>query len=54
MLNRLFLCVVPAPIIGKLHSTVNAALQSPAVTEQLLAQGAEPIVNTPDELSKFL
>lgn len=44
----------PAPIVGKLHSTVKAALQSPAVTEQLAAQGAEPIANTPDELKRFL
>jgi len=44
----------PAPIVGKLHSTVKAALQSPAVTEQLAAQGAEPIASTPDELKRFL
>ena len=44
----------PAPIVGKLHSTAKAALQSPAVTEQLAAQGAEPIANTPDELKRFL
>ena len=44
----------PAPIVAKLHSTAKAALQSPAVTEQLAAQGAEPIANTPEELRRFL
>jgi tripartite-type tricarboxylate transporter receptor subunit TctC len=44
----------PAPIVARLHSTAKTALQSPAVTEQLAAQGAEPIANTPDELRRFL
>jgi tripartite-type tricarboxylate transporter receptor subunit TctC len=44
----------PVPIVGKLHSTVKAVLQSPTVTEQLAAQGAEAIASTPDELKRFL
>ena len=44
----------PAPIVGRLHGTAKAALQSPAVTESLAAQGAEAIANTPDELRRFL
>jgi tripartite-type tricarboxylate transporter receptor subunit TctC len=44
----------PPPVVAKLHGAVKQALQSPAVTEQLLAQGAETIVNTPDELKQFL
>ena len=44
----------PSHIIGKLHRVTAQTLQSPAVTEQLLAQGAEPIASTPDELRRFL
>ena len=41
-------------IISTLHRVATQTLRSAAVTEQLLAQGAEPIANTPDELRQFL
>ena len=41
-------------IIQKLHAATVQALRSPAVTDQLVAQGAEPIGNNPDELRTFL
>ena len=41
-------------IIKTLHAATVQALRSPAVTEQLVAQGAEPIGNSPDELRAFL
>ena len=41
-------------IIKRLHAATIQALRSPAVTEQLVAQGAEPIGNSPDELRAFL
>ena len=41
-------------IIKKLHAATVQALRSPAVTDQLVAQGAEPIGNSPDELRAFL
>lgn len=41
-------------IVNALHRVATQTLRSPAVTEQLLAQGAEPIANTPDELRQFL
>jgi tripartite-type tricarboxylate transporter receptor subunit TctC len=44
----------PSAIIKKLYDAAVHVLRSPAVTEQLLAQGAEPIANTPDELRQFL
>lgn len=44
----------PADIIRRIHASATRALRSPAVTEQLLAQGAEPIASRPDELEKFL
>ena len=44
----------PAPIISTLHRVATQALKTPAVIEQLAAQGGEPIANTPDELRQFL
>jgi tripartite-type tricarboxylate transporter receptor subunit TctC len=44
----------PPAIISKLHDVATKALRSPAVAEQLLAHGAEPIANTPEELRQFL
>ncbi|MBI3937706.1 MAG: tripartite tricarboxylate transporter substrate binding protein [Betaproteobacteria bacterium] len=41
-------------IIKKLHGATVQALRSPAVTGQLVAQGAEPIANSPEELRTFL
>ncbi|MEO8442079.1 MAG: tripartite tricarboxylate transporter substrate binding protein [Betaproteobacteria bacterium] len=44
----------PPMIINKLHDAATQALRSPAIAEPLLAQGAEPIGNTPEELRQFL
>jgi tripartite-type tricarboxylate transporter receptor subunit TctC len=44
----------PAPIVMKVHSAAMRALRSSAVTEQLLAQGAEPVASTPDQLRLFM
>ena len=44
----------PPAIIYRLHAAATRALRSPALTEPLLAQGADPIGNTPDELRQFL
>lgn len=44
----------PQRVNNTLHRVATQTLRSPAVTEQLLAQGAEPIANTPDELRQFL
>ena len=44
----------PSAIISTLHGTATQVLRSPAVTEQLLAQGAEPIASTPEEMRVFL
>jgi tripartite-type tricarboxylate transporter receptor subunit TctC len=41
-------------IVNKLHAATVQALRTPAVIEQLVAQGAEPIANKPDELRAFL
>ena len=44
----------PPAIIKQLHAATVQALRSPAVADQLVAQGAEPIANSPDELRAFL
>ena len=44
----------PAPIISLLHTQTVNAIKSSNVTAQLLAQGAEPVGNSPRELDAFL
>ena len=44
----------PRPVISKLHDEMVRVVKSPAVTEQLLAQGAEPVGNTPQELDAYI
>ncbi len=44
----------PRSIINRLHAQTVAAVRSPGMAEQLLAQGAEPIGNSPQELDAFL
>ena len=44
----------PQTIVSRLHAAAVQSLRSPAMTEQLMAQGAEPIANRPDELRAFL
>ena len=44
----------PPAIITTVHRGATQALKVPAVVEQLAAQGAEPIGNTPDELRQFM
>ncbi len=44
----------PPAIIRRLHAETINVLKLPGVTEQLLAQGADPIGNSPQELAKFL
>ena len=44
----------PQPIIKRVHAETVRALKSPEVRGQLLAQGAEPIGGSPQELRKFV
>ena len=44
----------PPAIIKRVHAETTRILKLPEVTEQLLAQGADPIGNSPQELEKFL
>jgi tripartite-type tricarboxylate transporter receptor subunit TctC len=44
----------PPAIIRRLHDETVKVLKTPEVTDQLLAQGADPIGNSPAELQKFV
>ncbi len=44
----------PAHIVKTLSTTLNQILQEPEVKAQLLGQGLEPIITTPEEFSKFI
>lgn len=43
----------PQPVIDKLNAAFNATLKDPDVRERLIAQGAEPLGGTPDDLRKY-
>jgi tripartite-type tricarboxylate transporter receptor subunit TctC len=42
---------VPKPILKKMHAEIVKALNIPSVRDTILAQGLEPVGNTPEELS---
>ncbi|HZQ63506.1 MAG TPA: tripartite tricarboxylate transporter substrate binding protein [Casimicrobiaceae bacterium] len=44
----------PAPIIAKWNAEVTRILNSPDVREKLLAQGAEPAPDTPEQFAAFI
>lgn len=42
---------VPKPVLQKMHAEIVKALNTPSVRDAILAQGLEPVGNTPEELS---
>jgi len=44
----------PPEIIHRIQQEVAKSLSSPAVRERLMAQGAEPVGNTPDQFAAFI
>ena len=44
----------PRSIIGRLHAESVAVIRAPGMSEQLLAQGAEPIGSSPPELDAYI
>jgi tripartite-type tricarboxylate transporter receptor subunit TctC len=44
----------PKDIITRLHDAVVRTLKTPEVTERLLADGAEPVGNSPEEFSAYI
>ncbi|MBI4189007.1 MAG: tripartite tricarboxylate transporter substrate binding protein, partial [Betaproteobacteria bacterium] len=45
---------VPQPIVDRLHTETTKVLKLPDMAAQLLAQGADPIGNSPQALASFL
>ena len=39
---------MPAPIVSKLNSTINAILREPEMANRLSAEAAEPVITTPE------
>ena len=44
----------PREIVARLHTEVARAVRLPDITERLLAQGVEPVANTPEQLAEFI
>jgi tripartite-type tricarboxylate transporter receptor subunit TctC len=44
----------PAPVIDKLNAEIRRALQSPEMTRQLKAQGAQALGSTPQEYAAYI
>ena len=44
----------PRPIINKLHASVAAAINDPAIRARFVEFGAEPMATTPEELGRFI
>jgi tripartite-type tricarboxylate transporter receptor subunit TctC len=42
---------VPKPILKKMHDEIVKALKTPSIRDTILAQGLEPVGNTPEQLS---
>lgn len=45
---------VPRPIINKLNAEMAKIVQMPEIREKMAAQGAEPLVNTPEEFGAWM
>jgi tripartite-type tricarboxylate transporter receptor subunit TctC len=44
----------PRPIVDKLHAELVRVIQAPDMREKLLAQGADPVANTPEEATRYV
>ena len=45
---------MPAPVVKRLHAEAVAVIRAQDMADQLMAQGAEPVGNTPQELETFM
>ncbi len=45
---------IPRPVVNRLHAETSKVLKRSDISDQLLAMGAEPVGNSPQELAKFL
>ena len=45
---------LPPPILARLNTEIVKIVNQPDVRERILADGAEPVSNTPEEFRKFM
>lgn len=45
---------LPKPIVTRLHDEIVKIIKQPDVTERILADGSEPVGNTPEEFRKYM
>ena len=46
--------VLPTDIVHRIQQEVAKSLATPAVRERMLAQGADPVGNTPEQFAAFI
>ena len=44
----------PQPVVDRLNGDITALMKAPDIRERLVAQGAEPLTGTPDDLRRYL
>ncbi len=45
---------LPKPILARLHAEIVKIMQAPDIRERILADGSEPVVNTPEEFRQYM
>jgi tripartite-type tricarboxylate transporter receptor subunit TctC len=45
---------LPGPLVARLHEALVKILNQPEVRERIVADGSEPVGNTPDEFRRFM
>ena len=45
---------LPKPILTRLHDEIVKIMQEPDIRQRILADGSEPVVNSPEEFRKFM
>ena len=45
---------VPAPVVTKLNTEINAILKEPEMAKRLTAEAAEPVITTPEAFGKLI
>ena len=45
---------LPAPVVARLHEAFVKILNQPEMRERIVADGSEPVGNTPEEFRRFM
>lgn len=45
---------LPAPVVEQINQLVNDAIKLPAIEQQMIAQGADPVGGTPNQFTQFI